>query len=94
MFSQGMKDEGGSARAGAARLGNWTYTPASTPWAVDENGVLCHEGRDIDLHYSSTVFEDFLDAMSAIEYDFTRRFQGAAPAEPSVDERSGRNSHV
>ncbi|MFE2143470.1 hypothetical protein ACFXA3_17305 [Streptomyces sp. NPDC059456] len=94
MFSQSVKGEGGSARSRGPRLGNWTYTPASTPWAVDDIGVLCHEGQDIDLHYSSTVFEDFLDAMSAIECDFTRRFHGTAPAEPSADERSGRNSRV
>ncbi|WP_406385952.1 hypothetical protein [Streptomyces sp. NBC_00211] len=95
MISQRTEGEGRSARAGATRVGESTYSPASTGWAGRESGILHHEGRDIDLCYSSSVFEDFLEAMTAIEYDFTRRFLGGTTSvKPSVDERPGQNSRV
>ncbi|MET8752061.1 hypothetical protein ACFXPI_03760 [Streptomyces sp. NPDC059104] len=75
-------------------MGNWTYTAVSAGWAMHEGATLHRDGKDVDLHYSSSIFEDFLEAMSAIENDFTRRFQEAAVVEPSAGERSGRNSLV
>ncbi|WP_133900082.1 hypothetical protein [Streptomyces sp. KS 21] len=94
IFPQSSEGDGRSVRAGATRVGKWTYTPVSTDWAPNESATLHREGREVDLHYSSSVFEDFLEAMSAIENDFGRRFQEAASVEPSVGEHSGRNSLV
>ncbi|MBW5481087.1 hypothetical protein [Streptomyces bambusae] len=76
-------------------MGKWTYTPAPTDsWASNENARLHREGRDVDLHYSSAVLEDFLEAMSAIEDEFDRRSREAAPFGNSVVERLERISGV
>ncbi|MFJ3925423.1 hypothetical protein [Streptomyces sp. NPDC090022] len=48
----------------------------------------------MDLHYSSSVFEDFLEVMSAIQSDFVRRSQEMAAVKPSPGELSGRPSLV
>lgn len=95
IFPQSAEGEGRDVRADGTRVGKWTYTPVAAAWAPNESATLHHEGRDdVYLDYSSSVFEDFLEAMSTIENDFTRRFQEAASVKPSADERSGRNSRV
>ncbi|MFE6848406.1 hypothetical protein [Streptomyces sp. NPDC057686] len=91
ILPQGSESNGGSVRAGATRVGKWTYTPVSTDWAPNESATLHREGREVGLHYSSSLFEDFLETMSAIENDFGRRLQEAASIKPSAGERSGRN---
>ncbi|MEU4953527.1 hypothetical protein [Streptomyces lavendulae] len=88
------EDDGPSVHADGTRVGKWTYTAVSAGWAFHESAMLRHEGQEIGLHYTSSILEDFLEVMSAIENDFTRRFQEAAVVEPSAGERSGRNSLV
>ncbi|MGO4456936.1 hypothetical protein AB4039_06335 [Streptomyces sp. M-16] len=94
MFPRVPEGDGRSAHADGTRVGKWTYTAVSAGWAMHEGATLHHDGKDVDLHYSSSIFEDFLEAMRAIENDFTRRFQEATVVEPSAGERSGRNSLV
>ncbi|GAA3243759.1 hypothetical protein [Streptomyces lavendulae] len=88
------EDDGHNLRTDGTSVGKWTYTAVSAGWAFHESATLHHEGQEISLHYSSSIFEDFLEAMRAIENDFTRRLQEAAVVEPSAGERSGRNSLV
>lgn len=94
IFPRVPEEDGHGVHAGGTRVGKWTYTAVSAGWAFHESATLHREDQEVDLHYSSSVFEDFLEAMSAIENDFTRRFQEAAVVEPSTGERSGRNSLV
>ncbi|MEU8432548.1 hypothetical protein AB0F18_06475 [Streptomyces sp. NPDC029216] len=70
-------------------MGKWTYTPVSPGSALEKGATLQHEGLEVDLHYSSSIFEDFLDVVYRIQNEFNRRFHEAAPLKTSVAERSG-----
>ncbi|MFJ4314060.1 hypothetical protein ACIP46_02010 [Streptomyces lavendulae] len=94
IFPRVPEDDGHVVHADGTRVGKWTYTAVSAGWAFHESATLHHEDQEVGLHYTSAIFEDFLDAMRTIENDFTRRFQEAAVVEPSACERSGRNSLV
>ncbi|MFK0254934.1 hypothetical protein [Streptomyces sp. NPDC090445] len=63
-------------------MGNWTFTPGSSGLGPGLNATLQHEGRKIELNYTSSIFEDFLHAMSAIHSEFDRR--STPPAAPSA----------
>ncbi|MET9887351.1 hypothetical protein ABZZ20_30280 [Streptomyces sp. NPDC006430] len=71
-------------------MGNWTYTG----WTQDKSATLLHEGLEVDLHYTSTIFEDFLEAMSRIQSDFNRRSPEVGPFKTTVGEPTGQISRV
>ncbi|MEU3407012.1 hypothetical protein ABZ766_24145 [Streptomyces sp. NPDC006670] len=75
-------------------MGKWTYTPVSTDSAPEKGATLRHEGLEVGLHYSSSIFEDFLDAVRGIQREFDRRSQEAAPRKAPAGERSGQTSRV
>lgn len=77
----------------AARVGKWTYTVSEDP-ALEKGATLRHEGLEVGLHYSSSIFEDFLDAVFRIQTEFNRRSQEAAPLKAPAGERSGQTSRV
>ncbi|MFB7787484.1 hypothetical protein ACFY0N_39130 [Streptomyces vinaceus] len=78
IFQRHSEEEHDPADPGAARMGKWTFTPASSDRAQDETAALHLEGLKIELNYSSSIFEDFLEAMSSIRNEFNRRSQDEA----------------
>ncbi|MER5933726.1 hypothetical protein [Streptomyces sp. NPDC002054] len=76
------------------RLGKWTFMPRSTGWPRAENATLQYEDLEIDLNYSSSVLEDFLETMRMIQIEFDRRIENTASSTTPVDEHSGRDSRV
>ncbi|WP_404955382.1 hypothetical protein [Streptomyces sp. 147326] len=86
--------QGGSFHAGATRIGKWTFTPRATGCSEARNATLEHESLEIDLSYSSSIFEDFLHTMSVLQVEFDRRSGSTAPSTAPVDEHSGGNSCV
>ncbi|MER5810949.1 hypothetical protein ABT143_22630 [Streptomyces sp. NPDC002033] len=67
MLSAGNNGHG--VGGGAAKAGEWTYTG----WTPVKGATLCKEGHEVDLHYSSSIFEDFLEEMNRIQSEFSRR---------------------
>lgn len=78
--------QGGRFHAGATRIGKWIFTPRSSGRSRTGNATLEHEDLEIDLSYSSAIFEDFLRTMSMIQIEFDRRSGNAAPSTTSADE--------
>ncbi|MFF0216634.1 hypothetical protein [Streptomyces vinaceus] len=78
IFQRHAEEGGDLADPGAARMGKWTFTPASSDRAQDETAALHLEGLKVELNYSSSIFEDFLEAMSSIRHEFDRRSQDEA----------------
>ncbi|MFH7593583.1 hypothetical protein WDV06_00560 [Streptomyces racemochromogenes] len=60
-------------------MGKWTYTPVPAGSAPERGATLRCEGLEVDLQYSSSVLEDFLDVVGRIQTEFNRRSQEAAP---------------
>ncbi|OEJ35225.1 hypothetical protein BGK67_31455 [Streptomyces subrutilus] len=90
-------DENGqedSFHSGATRIGKWIFTPPSMGWGGTRNATLGHEDLEIDLRYSSTIFEDFLRTMSVIQVEFGRRLGNTAASAAAADECSGSSSRV
>lgn len=81
-----------NGRTWAATAGKWRYKP--TGWDSGKSATLQHEGQEVQLQYSSSAFEDFLDAMSRIRNECNRRSQCVAPLKASAGERSGQMSRV
>ncbi|MFD7837183.1 hypothetical protein [Streptomyces sp. NPDC059761] len=77
-----------------ARMGKWTFTPASTDRAQGEIAALHHEGLKIELNDSSSIFEDFLEVISSIHHEFNRRSHGVAMSGMCSDSRFGQDSRV
>ncbi|MEU2392891.1 hypothetical protein [Streptomyces sp. NPDC007369] len=76
-------------------MGNWTFTPGSSGLGAGLNATLQHEGREIELSYTASIFEDFLHAMSAIHSEFNRRATPPAAASGlCAAERAGMASRV
>ncbi|MFJ6718660.1 MULTISPECIES: hypothetical protein [unclassified Streptomyces] len=65
-----------------ARVGEWTYTG----WTPSKGATLRNEGCEVDLHYSSSIFEDFLEEMSRIQNEFRRRSPNTEPRETALGE--------
>lgn len=86
--------QGGSFHSGATRIGKWMFTPPSTRWGKTRNATLGHEDLEIDLRYSSTIFEDFLHTMSVIQVEFGKRLGNTAASTTAVDGCSGGSSRV
>lgn len=86
--------QGDSFRSGATRIGKWMFTPPSMGWGGTRNATLGHEDLEIDLRYSSTIFEDFLHTMSVIQVEFGRRLGNTAASATAVDGCSGGSSRV
>ncbi|MGW6980839.1 hypothetical protein ACWGE1_15535 [Streptomyces sp. NPDC054932] len=86
--------QGGSFHSGAIRIGKWLFIPGSAGSGVTRNATLEHESLEIDLSYSSSIFEDFLHTMSVIQTDFGRRLGNAAASATAVGECSGGSSRV
>ncbi|MFJ3514793.1 MULTISPECIES: hypothetical protein [unclassified Streptomyces] len=96
-FLRRTAEEGGQGtdiHAGAMRIGKWTFIPGSGDCAVTRNATLEHESGEIDLSYSSSIFEDFLRTMSTIQFDFGRRLGQTAASATAVGECSGDSSRV
>lgn len=88
---EGRRD---SFHSGATRIGKWMFTPPSTDSGETRNATLGHESLEIDLRYSSSIFEDFLHAMSMIQDEFSRRSAPTALPATALGERSGGSSRV
>ncbi|WP_405940964.1 hypothetical protein [Streptomyces sp. NBC_00207] len=86
--------QGDSFHSGAIRIGKWLFIPGSADSGVTRNATLEHETLEIDLSYSSSIFEEFLHAMSVIQVDFGRRLGITAASATTVGECSGGSSHV
>ncbi|MFD9302092.1 hypothetical protein ACFWCB_05200 [Streptomyces sp. NPDC060048] len=86
--------QGGSFHSGGTRIGKWMFTPPSTHCGEMRNATLGHESLEIDLRYSSSIFEDFLHEMSMIQIEFDRRSGKATPSATVVGECSGGSSRV
>ncbi|WP_406183316.1 hypothetical protein [Streptomyces sp. NBC_01006] len=78
----------------AARMGKWTFTPASTDRTQSETAALHHEGLTIELNDSSSIFEDFLEVISSIHHEFNRRSHGVAMSGMCADDRFRQDSRV
>ncbi|MGW1768209.1 hypothetical protein ACWCQL_29715 [Streptomyces sp. NPDC002073] len=85
--------EGGLYHSGAIRIGKWIFTPGSADSGENRHARLEHESMEIDLSYSSSVFEEFLHRMSVIQVEFGRRSGSTAPA-TAAGECPGGSSRV
>ncbi|MEU3722240.1 hypothetical protein [Streptomyces sp. NPDC031705] len=97
VFPRGTAEEDGqrgSIHSGATRVGKWMFTPPTTGWGETGNATLGHEDLEVDLLYSSTIFEDFLRAMSVIQIEFADRLGNTAASATAVGECSGGSSRV
>lgn len=94
IFQGHAEGEGLPVRSVAARMGKWTFTPASSDRAPGENAALHHEGLKIELNYSSSIFEDFLETISMIHHEFNRRSYGVAASGMGSDGRVRQASRV
>lgn len=83
-----------SSRAGATRIGKWMFTPHSVGWGGIRNATLRHAELEIDLRYSSAIFEDFLHTMSVLQIEFGRRLGITAASATAVDGCPGSSSRV
>lgn len=90
IFPRSAESNAHRVRIGPTRVGKWTYTG----WTPDKTATLQHEGREVDLHYSSSIFEDFLESMSRIQNEFVLRSPDAGPFKKSIREGSGQISRV
>ncbi|MGW7189813.1 hypothetical protein [Streptomyces sp. NPDC054838] len=92
MFPQRTECVGDDLGTRATRAGKWTYTA----WTPEKGATLHQEGQQVDLHYSSSIFEDFLETMNRLQADFGRRSSDAGPGPSgiSTDERPGKTSCV
>ncbi|MFD7626681.1 hypothetical protein ACFV7Q_11715 [Streptomyces sp. NPDC059851] len=90
-FRRHAEGEGHASGSGATRIGSWTFTPGSSGLGLGPvaHATLQHDGRKIELSYSSTIFEDFLHAMSAIHSEFNRRSTPPTASGTRTDERAG-----
>ncbi|MGI5451089.1 hypothetical protein ACQEVM_36010 [Streptomyces sp. CA-243310] len=70
------------------------FTPPSTDCGETRNATLGIGGLEIDLRYSSSIFEDFLHTMSVIQAEFGRRSGATAPAATAIVECSGGSFRV
>lgn len=86
--------QGGDFRSGATRIGKWTFTPRPTGCSEPRNATLEKESLAVDLSYSSSIFEDFLHAMSMIQIDFDRRSGIIDRSGMAGDQCSGGSSRV
>ncbi|WP_404962687.1 hypothetical protein [Streptomyces sp. 147326] len=86
--------QGGSFHSGSTRIGKWMFTPASTGWGETRNATLGNEDVEIDLRYSSSIFEDFLHTMSVIQVEFGSRLGNTAASATAVGECSGGSPRV
>ncbi|MER7107238.1 hypothetical protein [Streptomyces sp. NPDC000229] len=73
-------------RTGAARAGEWTFTPGFAASTADRGATLRNGSECIDLHYSSSALEDFLMTMSRIQAEF----HAAEPSAAHRGENTGR----
>ncbi|MCZ4510037.1 hypothetical protein O3Q52_17895 [Streptomyces sp. ActVer] len=86
--------QGDSFHSEATRIGKWMFTPPSTDCGETRNATLRHEDLEIDLRYSSPIFEDFLHTMSVIQVEFGRRLGNTPASARAVGECSGGSSRV
>ncbi|MFF8279657.1 hypothetical protein ACF05T_26675 [Streptomyces lateritius] len=86
--------KGGSFHSGVTRIGKWMFTPPSTGCGETRNATLGHDDLEIDLRYSSSIFEDFLHTMSMIQIEFGRRMGNTAASATAAGECSGGSSRV
>lgn len=93
-FPLSAENDGRDGHNRAAKVGKWTYTPLATGSTPDRSATLRSEGQEVDLRYSSSIFEDFLEAVHRIESEFNRRSQEAAPLRAPAGEYSGQMSRV
>lgn len=82
--------QGHGVAVGATRADDWTYTG----WTPQKGPTLRNEGRGVDLHYSSSILEGFLEEMDRIQSEFCRRSPDIGPSEIAVGEYSGETSCV
>ncbi|MFI5667101.1 hypothetical protein [Streptomyces sp. NPDC051704] len=94
IFHRHSEEEDLLVRPGAARMGKWTFTPASSDRAQRESAALHREGLKIELSDSSSVFEDFLEVISSIHREFNQRSGGAAVSEMCADDLPRQESRV
>ncbi|MFD3676721.1 hypothetical protein [Streptomyces sp. NPDC058613] len=87
-------EQGGGFHSRTIRIGKWMFTPLSTDGCKTRNATLEHESLEIDLQYSSSIFEDFLHTMSMIQIEFCRRSGKTTPSATTVGECSGGSPRV
>ncbi|KPI33702.1 hypothetical protein OV450_6410 [Actinobacteria bacterium OV450] len=90
IFLRSAGSRGQRVAVGAARAGDWTYTG----WSLRKAATLRNEGCEVDLHYSSSVFEDFLGEMNRIQNEFRRCSPGIGASGTAVGECFGEISCV
>ncbi|MEV6835811.1 hypothetical protein AB0N17_15035 [Streptomyces sp. NPDC051133] len=61
---------------GSMRLGSYTYLPAP-PRADTAKGILMKGGLPVTLEVTGEIVQDFMEAMSALERDLSRRWRAA-----------------
>ncbi|MBT2469990.1 hypothetical protein J7E97_19450 [Streptomyces sp. ISL-66] len=86
--------QGGRFHSGAIRIGKWIFIPGSADCGETRQATLEHESLEIGLTYSSSIFEDFLHAMSVIQVEFGRRMENTAAFATAVGECSGGSPRV
>lgn len=60
----------------AVVLGPYTYIPAPRHSSATVNGTLTKGGLPVTLRVTEPLFQEFLEAMSLLEADLSRRWLG------------------
>ncbi|MFJ5551185.1 hypothetical protein [Streptomyces sp. NPDC093225] len=94
MFSLSTGSDAVDGQTRTARVGKWTYTPVPPGAAEETDATLHREGLEVNLHYSSSIFEDFLDTVFRIQDEFNRRSQEVAALKAPTGESRGRMPRV
>ncbi|MER7824451.1 hypothetical protein ABTX85_18020 [Streptomyces sp. NPDC096097] len=94
IFHRHTTDKDLAVPPGGARMGTWTFTPASPDRAQGGNATLHQEGREIELNYSASVVEDFLKEIGAIHREFDLRSRDVAASGMCADEPAKQDSRV
>ncbi|MEV6581187.1 hypothetical protein AB0M92_23790 [Streptomyces sp. NPDC051582] len=81
--------QGGRPHSGTVRIGKWLFNPSSADGGDTRHATLEHGTVEIDLSYSSSVFEDFLHAMSMIQVEFGRQLGTTATSATTVGGSDG-----
>ncbi|MEU4034317.1 hypothetical protein [Streptomyces collinus] len=68
-----VRDQSPPSRRRSTRLGSFTYIPAPAAGGA-LNGILMRGGLPVTLEVTEEILQDFMDALSSLENDLSRRW--------------------
>ncbi|MDX2596152.1 MULTISPECIES: hypothetical protein [Streptomyces] len=68
-----VRDQSPPSRRRSTRLGSFTYIPAPAAGGA-YNGILMRGGLPVTLEVTEEILQEFMDVMSGLESDLSRRW--------------------